>query len=95
MTIDASKELKNFKGEALKDDDQTSVTLGKAIASVLITSKTAGKMKSYVLAQRFYDSKKVELDEADLELVRSEVEKSEAMGNLVLGQVLVMLGEAK
>lgn len=90
MTIKSQESLKNFKGEALKNEQNQNFTIGEAISNILLLDKMGGKMKCYILAQKFYTEKSVELDEADKALVKSAIERTETYTNIVTGQLLLL-----
>ena len=92
MKINTKQALKTLKGEELKNGD-IPFTLGEALGNILLSDKTGGKMKLYVLATKFSQDKEVELDKADLELVRNAVSKTEIYNALVAGQIEVILSE--
>lgn len=94
MTIKTDKKLVTFDGETMKagDDD---LTLGMAIANVLVMATEGGKMKLFTLGQAAYAANTLEVDEADLTLIKRSVESSNAYNNLVLGQMLVLLEDVK
>lgn len=83
----AGKELKNEKGEV--------VTLGKALANVMVASPEKGKMKLYILSTKMYKDKSIDLDEADLALVKRAVSEATIYNALVLGQIEVVLENLK
>jgi hypothetical protein len=98
MQIKANEPVKNLKGEPLKTGKDNDVfTVGMAIAEVLLAAKQGGKMKMFILAEKFYKNKTVEIDSADLALVKDAVEKADPMtvSNLISGQILVMLDSLK
>ncbi len=75
---------------------ESALTVGQAIANILLASETSGKMKSFVMAQKFYnDTKDIEIDSADLAIIRQAVETTKAYNNLVSGQILVLLDSLK
>lgn len=92
MTIPAGKILTNLKGEPLKDGEDD-VTLGSALANMLLGAQEGGKMKLYSLAQEVYKGKNLEVDAADLALIKGVVEKSGTYSALVSGQILLALEE--
>lgn len=94
MKIKTSTVLKDLSGKALKNEDGE-LTLGEVLSNVLLAEKAGGKMKMYVLAEKLFKSKEIDLDEADFSLVKSLVEKSDIYGNLVLGQTLIILEDLK
>jgi hypothetical protein len=94
MKINTKEVLKTFKGEPLKAGDEE-LTLGMALSNILLGDRAGGKMKLFILAEKFYKEKSVELDTADLAMVKTAVEKTELFNALVTGQILVGLEELK
>lgn len=90
MKIKTNTTIKDLKGVTLKNEDGE-VTLGEVLSNVLLADKSGGKMKMFVLAEKLFKSKEIELDDADFSLIKGSVEKSEIYGNLVLGQTLLIL----
>lgn len=90
MTINASETVKTLKGEAYQSEG-ADLTIGAVIAEALAVDQTPGKMKLYVLAKKFYDGGKVEIDSADATLVKKAVENCKSYNNLILGAVLEAL----
>lgn len=86
--------LTNLKGETLKINE-TDYTLGEAIANILVTDESGGKMKTYILAQKFMNEPSVDLDASDFALVKAAVERTKSYTSLVAGQVLVLLEAIK
>jgi hypothetical protein len=70
-------------------------TIGEAVSTMLVGAQEGGKMKLFILAQKFYNEPEIELDSADLSLVRGAVEKSTTYNALVIGQILVLLDSLK
>lgn len=91
MKIDASKVLMTLGGQHYKTPEGQDLTLGAVLAEAMATYEAGGKMKSYVLANKFYNDKEVEVDEADLALVKKAVESCKAYNNLITGQALLCL----
>lgn len=85
MKINTKEFIKNLKG------DNSDLTIGDAIGGILIASEAGGKMKMYVLAQKFANDDVVEVDSADLSLIKQSVEATKVYTNLVSGQLLVLL----
>lgn len=94
MKINSTITLKDLKGKTLPYDGHD-LTLGEAIATILVTSKVAGKFKSYVLATRIADEKAPEIDDADMELIKKAVDDTETFSVLVAGQILSILDQIK
>jgi len=97
MKIDCSQEIHTLKGIPFKDAEGKNLTLGDVIAEVLAMDEVGGKMKLFTLAQKAYGSGDMEVDAADLSLIKKSFEKTKAYnGNaLVLGQAQKMLEEVK
>lgn len=89
--INTKKVVTNFMGVELKNEEGKPFTYGEAISAVLLNAKEGGKMKMFVLGQKFYTEEEVELDEADLSLIKRSLESSEVVSTLVIGQILVYL----
>jgi hypothetical protein len=94
MKINTQIVLKDLAGKDIKISEE-GFTFGNALSNIIIASKEGGKMKLYVLATKLYKDKVVEVDEADLNLIKSSVKSSEVYNALVLGQCEVLLEEVK
>lgn len=90
MKIEANRALTNFDGKPLQNGAEE-FKVGHALANILVSAQANGKMKMFVLAKRFYDEKSVELDDADLSLVKKLVEETAVYNTLVTGQILLLL----
>lgn len=95
MKIDASRVLVSLGGEDYTDADGKKLTLGGVLAESLATTTEGGKMKTYTLAQRCYAGGEVEVDAADMALIKKATEACKSYNNLVVGQALALLEEAK
>lgn len=89
MKIQAKNKIKGLDG---KDLD---LTVGQAISNILVSSETGGKMKLFVLAQKFYNDNVVDIDAADVELTKNTIESSKVYTALVSGQLLVLIDSLK
>lgn len=89
MKIQAKNKIKGLDGKELD------LTIGQAISNILVSSETGGKMKLFVLAQKFYNDEIVDVDSADLDLVKTSIESSKVYTALVSGQLLVLIDEVK
>jgi len=92
MKINTHISIKNLDGKDIKDGDKF-FTIGKALSEIMLASEAGGKMKCFVLAQKFFNDKEVDLDGADKELVKSTIESTKLYNNLVTGQLLVLFTE--
>ena len=91
MILKTKTEILNLKGEPIKNEEEI-LTLGEVLSNILLSDKAGGKMKMFVLADKIFKAKdQIELDKADFALVKGSVEKTEIYGNLVNGQVLLLL----
>lgn len=92
MKINTKIVLKNLKGEPLKTDSETPLTVGEALSNILLFDKAGGKMKCFILAEKCYKQNAIEIDEADFSLIKDSVGRSEAYpSSIVTGQLLVFL----
>ena|SRR3990167_10414376 len=94
MKINTQEELVNLEGQKLKDGGGNA-TLGKCIANMLISAEESGKMKLFILAQKFYKDNFVEVDSSDLILIKNVVGKTKIYNALVAGQIELILEELK
>lgn len=88
--IDLTQNLFNLKGEPFKNDEQP-FTLGEFLASVLSIAPEGGKMKLYSLAKRAATEETIEVDSADLALLKQSVESAKGYNNVIAGQALEIL----
>ena len=93
MKINTTVVLKTLKGEALQNPDKTEITLGEALGLIMASHEMGGKMKCFILAQKFSTEKEVEVDSADLKLVKEACESTKVFISLVSGQILLILEE--
>ncbi len=95
MKILADTVLKTLKGEPYQTADKTDLLLGQVLAETLATDQTSGKFKLYTLAQKLFSDKIVEVDAADLSLIKQALEKTTSYNNIIIGQALGMLEDVK
>mgnify|MGYP001566972579 CR=1 FL=1 len=96
MKINLAQTINNLKGEPLKDNEKEELTLGEALSNILLSSKTKGGMKIFLLAKKCFTEKELEVDQVDLNLIKNEVKNSEAYGGvLVTGQCELLLEDIK
>ena len=95
MKLNLKTQLKNLAGEPLMNGKEV-LTLGEALSNILVSSKTKGGMKIFLLAKKCFEESELEIDKADLALIKNEVKTSDAYaGVLVQGQVELLLEEIK
>jgi len=96
MIIKCNIELKDLPGNVLKDTSGEVVTLGKALGNILLQNDEGGKMKLMLLASQLYQKNNVEVDEADLALIKNSVKNTKVYnGALVPGQCESLLEDVK
>ena len=98
MKIQTNQILKDFSDKPIKlnDHDDENLTLGKAIAQILIHPRVDKKMdivKSYVLAGKFYKENEVEIDEADFSNLIETIKLGDLYSPLISGQIIILLNE--
>jgi hypothetical protein len=86
-----NKPITSLAGEEVKNKDGSVFMSGDAIAEILLNNTEGEKLKCFVLAQKFYSEKEVELDASDKELVKKAIEQNKIYTNLVSGQLLLSL----
>jgi hypothetical protein len=95
MKISLKQTINDLAGKPLKTPEGE-LTLGGALSNILLGSKTKGGMKIFLLAKKCFTDKELEVDSADLSLIKNEVKTSETYeGVLVTGQVELLLEEVK
>lgn len=101
MRIQADKEIVGLDGKPMlaSANDSTSATVGKVIANILIGPKTPEKkfdsFKALELGRKFYGDSIVIVDKADFGIIEKMVEKNKMLHDLVLGQVMETLADAR
>ena len=94
MKINANKGVTLLDGKTPLKQNDVDLTIGVAIATALVNSD-GEPIKTYELAKKFNDGGTIEVDTADLKLVKAAVTKYPNYNALVKGQVLVMLEGVK
>lgn len=94
MKINTQVALKTLKGVDIEDKG-VKFTLGDALSNILVSAKEGGKMKMFTLAQKLANDKTVEVDEADMALIKQAVKTTEIYNALVAGQCEVLLEDIK
>lgn len=97
MKLKTNTVLKSLKGEAFKDgaDD---LTVGIALSNILDydKDKTGGKYKLFILAKKLMESKEIDIDAADLGILKKAVDSTEAYrSNILLGSLIEVLDGVK
>lgn len=95
MKLNTKQAIKDLSGKEVKMPDGAFFTVGAALSNILLEAKEGGKMKMFILAQSCYSKDSVEVDEADLNLIKSAVEAAGQYNNLVTGQLLQILSDLK
>lgn len=96
-TIDLKKVLLTLDGKEIENNNKKPFTIGEALANICLASQNEGKMKMYVLAQKFFSQNKIDLDAGDFSMIKRivETEKGIYASALIQGQILVILEEIK
>lgn len=97
MKIDSQFIINNIKGQPMLSADRTSeLKAGEVLGNILFSSDRGGKMKCYVLGQKFATADGiVEVDASDFSLIVASVETNKLYNNLVSGRVLEYLETTK
>ena len=94
MKINANTGVMLLDGKTPLKQNDIDLTVGHANATCLVNSD-GEPIKTYELAKKFNDGVTIEVDTADLKLVKEAVTKYPNYNALVKGQVLVMLEGVK
>lgn len=96
MKINTKQILVDLKGKTLKDADTgLDFNLSDALSVILVNCTEGDKMKMYVLAQKIVTEDEIDVDDADLKLIKQAVASTHSFNNLVTGQILVILENLK
>ncbi len=90
VIMNIKKTVKDLDGNDIKG-----ISVGKAIASILASEKTADPLRSFALAQKFYTEEDIELDASEKEYVTQLVTSNNSFSPLVTGQLIMALKETK
>jgi hypothetical protein len=95
MQINAKAILKNLRGQYLINEEKIPLTTGEALSNILLNDRVGGIMKCFILAEKLFKDETVEIDEADLSLVKDSIQRTELYNNLVSGQLLIFIEKNK
>lgn len=90
MKINLKETLKGLDGKDLKSGEKV-LLVGEVLGNIIISSKMNGKMKIFSLAQKAYNDKVIDLDDADKALIKNILEADDSHSALATGQLLVLL----
>lgn len=95
LKLNTSTILKTLDDKEIQLDNKPA-SVGKVLADILATSAAGGKMKLYTLAHSLYEAKgSIELDAADVALLKTSVDQSTNYVTIVTGQLLLILENLK
>lgn len=82
-----------LNGEELMDTEAQPLTLGRVLSDVLIydTKTKIGALRALELARKVYTADTVDMEAADVDLLRRAIEHQERYNNLVMGQAMEAL----
>lgn len=95
MKIQTKTPIKDLAGDVIPSGKDGNFTVGIALSNILLDATQGGKMKLFILAQKIYSDAEVDVDGADLAIIKTAVETTENYNNLVNGQLLQMLSNLK
>lgn len=86
----------NTKIKELNGEDSKELTVGKAIANIILFDKT-DPLRAYVTATKYYKEDEVELSKVDYEYIKNNITENgkNIYTSLVTGQILLILSELK
>lgn len=86
MKIETTKVIKTLENKDVIFNDAP-LTVGKAIAQILSTTKSEDPTKSYILAKEFYTKEEVEITPEDVVFIKEKAKSSE-MYPFIVAQVI-------
>lgn len=90
IKINTKIELKNFKGDALKDSSNEVFTTGNVLTNILSGSRE-NPYRSYILAKKFATDDEVELKSEDVLFLKKCIESNILFTALITGQIIELL----
>ena len=90
MKVNLNKPMRSLDGS-----DHQSETLGKVLATYIVSQSKGDALKMYSWAMKLYEGKELELDKADFIVLRRFVEDNEQLYIISKAQILEVLGEFK
>lgn len=93
ITIKTTQALKDFKGEDLKQGDE-SLTVG-FVMSTILGGKVSNPTLGWVLGKKFATDKEVELKAEDVVFLKKELNDTQTWTALVTGQLIDILDGSK
>lgn len=91
--INLEQKILDLEGEPIKLGDKD-ITFGRAIALCLVSgNKSSDPMRAYILAQSFLkeDTKEVDLNQSDMDFIKSAIKSADNYTDIVKGQLLIAL----
>lgn len=95
MKIKTKEPIKDLAGKDIPNGKDGFFTVGTALSNIMLDAREGGKMKLFILAQKFFNNDEVDVDDADLGIIKQAVEKTDQYNNLVNGQLLQILSNLK
>lgn len=95
MKINTKKLLVDFRGKEIFNELNQPTTIGEVLSQTLGFERKGGNMKTYLIGRKCSEQDEVEIDSADMALIKPILQKSETYPNVVLGQILLYLEELK
>jgi hypothetical protein len=99
--IQCKVSLKDLLGKEISTsaEDKAPFFVGQAIANILLAPRQGERkldaLKSWELAQKFYNNKEVEIDTSDFQKVKEMVETDKNYSMLIIGQLMEILTNLK
>lgn len=100
MKINTTLVIKNVKGEpymeaAAEGKKAKELTLGSTISQMLSTTKSENDLQSFLLAQKFYQQKEVEISSEDVVFIKNQFKAARELPGAfypyIVGQILQVL----
>jgi hypothetical protein len=86
--LDFNKQLVGLDGVAVKDVDNTPITLGKLLSGQLASANKGDALKLFTWAQKCYNGETLDLDASDLSTLKEFIKSNESLTVLAKAQLL-------
>lgn len=92
MKINTKIVLKGLDGVDLQNFENKPLTIGESLGNIIVSHEIGGRAKLYSLGVDLFKKEELEVDSADLILLKEAVEKTKVYSSAVVtGQLLVLL----
>lgn len=88
--LDFNQELKGLDGQAIKDEKNESITLGKMLSGQLAFGSKGDALKLFNWAQKMYNGEALDLDKSDEGVLKEFIKSNEQLTIIAKAQLLAV-----